>query len=78
MRERKRMEEELKKIMLLRLPNPFNQGTEFEYWNQWDIALADFHNAIQEMRNLLCDCTVRPRRTKEQLDDMIKKIREAN
>jgi hypothetical protein len=63
------MKEQLQKLALTEIENPFDQETEFDLWNQFD---------IQEMRNLLCKCTVKPRRSKEELDNMIKKIREAN
>lgn len=72
------MKEELEKLAHTKLENPFDQELEFEQWNQFDIARADFQNAIQVMRNLVCECSFKPKPTKEQLDNMIQKIREAN
>ena len=72
------MEELLRKLAQAGLINPFDKDAQFEEWNQFDIAIADFHNAVQVMRNLLCGCTKNPRRTQKELDNMIQKIREAN
>jgi hypothetical protein len=71
------MKKELEELAKMNFPNPFSQDTEFKQWNDFDIASADFQNAVQVMRNLLCDCT-RPRRTEKQLDSMVQKIRDAN